>query len=271
MNIISTCVRNTAAFIFMLFVLSVATVGCGPEDSSQPLSYEMKRIEKFFHDGKTKDDRESCCKCSYPVFSGGKNADAINSHLQQWIADSTAIAPGESYTGSKSIESLSDNFLKEYERSRKDFPVDWHYVFMLDGSVLFNRSGLLSIDLSSYAFTGGAHGSNRTEYFVFDTLSGDRLKLRDVFEEHFENALNTLIDKRYREMKGLSSSEKLNGEKGELFENFIHFNNNFALTDKGVSFLYNQYEIAARPAGTIKVDLSYSELSAVLKPRFRVL
>ncbi|ABL64813.1 DUF3298 and DUF4163 domain-containing protein [Chlorobium phaeobacteroides] len=271
MKDLSTCIRNTAAFIFILFVLSAANVGCSPEKSSLPLSYEMKRIEKFFHEGKTKEDRESYCKCNYPVFSGRKNAEAINNHLQQWIADSTAIAPGKNYTGSKSIETLSDNFLKEYERVRKDFPVNWPYVFMLDGSVLLNRSGLLSIDLSSYSFTGGAHGSSHTEYFVFDTLSGDRLKLKDVFEERFENALNTLIEKRYREMKGLSPSDKLNGEKGELFENFIHFNNNFALTDKGVSFLYNQYEIAARPAGTIEVDLSYGELSAILKPRFRVL
>lgn len=270
MKTFSTAVRTAAVCIFMLFGLSVANIGCSP-DSSLPLNYEMERIEKFFRDGKTKEDRETYCTCSYPVFSGGNKADEINSHLQQWIADSTAIAPGKNYTGSRSVEMLADNFLKEYERSRKDDPVDWHYVFMLDGSVLFNRSGLLSIGLATYAFTGGAHGSNHTEYFVFDTLSGDRLKLQDVFEERFEKALNTLIDRRYREMKGLSPSDRLNGEKGELFENVIHFNNNFAFTDNGVRFVYNEYEIAPRPSGTIEVDLSYKELSAILKPRYRVL
>ena len=70
-------------------------------------------------------------------------------------------------------------------------------------------------------------------------------------------------------MKGLSPTERLDGEKGMLFENYIRFNSNFALTDKGVAFFYNQYEIAAYAYGTTKIDLPYRELAGILKPRFK--
>ncbi|NTV92453.1 MAG: DUF3298 and DUF4163 domain-containing protein [Chlorobiaceae bacterium] len=261
---------SAALLLSMLLVLSA----CSSKDSTktpQPLSYEMKRIEKIYSNGETTEANKSWCKCRYPVFTDGKSADAINACLLNWIADSTAIAPGKGYTGNRSIEALADNFLRDYEKIKNEFPVNWPYEFELEGSVILNRSGLLSVELSNYSFTGGAHGSSHTEYFVFDTLAGNRLVPGDVFTEGFKEPLNKLIDSRYRKMKGLSSTDRLDGEKGMLFENIIHFNNNFAITDSGVSFLYNQYEIAAYAYGPTRIDLSYSDLSVILRPKFRSL
>jgi hypothetical protein len=106
---------------------------------------------------------------------------------------------------------------------------------------------------------------------VFDIRTGRRLALEDIFAEGFEEPLNKLIDSRFRRMKGLSDTDRLDSEKGSLFENFIHFNRNFAFTGKGVSFFYNQYEIAAYAYGPTKIDLSYPELMNILNPEFREL
>ena len=252
---------------FLGFIAACSSKDSG--DSIQSLSYEMKSFDKVYQDGGEGAENDTYCKFRYPVFSDGEHAETINRYLLNWIANSTALSPGESYTGGITIEELAENFFREYETARKEFPVSWSYQFELTGSVLLNRSDLLTVDLSYYAFTGGAHGNSHTEYFVFDTRTGKRLGLNDVFAEDFEERLNTLIDSRYRQMRGLSPAERLDGEKGILFENYIRFNSNFALTDKGVAFFYNQYEIAAYAYGTTKIDLPYSELAGILKPRFK--
>ena len=258
--------------ISLLGLILVFVAACSGKNGSnlpRPLSYEMKSIDKVYQNGGKDGKNETYCKVSYPVFSDSDHAEAINRYLLRWIADSTALSsvPGDSV--SITIEELADNFFAEYETVRKEFPVSWPYQFELTGSVLLNRSGLLTVDLSYYAFTGGAHGNSYTEYFVFDTMTGKRLGLNDVFEEGFEERLNKLIDSRYRQMKGLSPTERLDGEKGMLFENYIHFNNNIALTGRGVSFFYNNYEIAPYAVGPTKIDLPYSELKVILRPKFR--
>lgn len=262
-----------SGYITVLAAFAVVFVtACTADDQNKParpLSYEMKSVEKVYEGAEGMPENETYCKVSYPVFSDGEHAEAINRYLLRWIADSTALSsvPGDS--ADITIEGLADNFFAEYDSFRKDFPVSWPYQFELDGTVLLNRSGILTVDLSYYAYTGGAHGNSHTEYFVFDSRTGKRLGLNDVFEEGFEESLNKLIDTRYRQMKGLSPTERLDGEKGMLFENFIHFNDNFALTDQGMSFFYNNYEIAAYAFGPTKIDLSYSELSGLMKPEFR--
>ena len=256
----------------LVVLIMVFITACTTQDQNKltrPFSYELKTIEKVYEGTEGEPENETYCKVSYPVFSDGEPAETINRYLLGWIADSTALSsvPGDS--AGITIEGLADNFFAEYEAIRKEFPVSWPYQFELTGSVLLNRPELLTVDLSYYAFTGGAHGNSHTEYFVFDTMTGKRLGLNDVFEQGFEERLNKLIDSRYRQMKGLSPTERLDGEKGMLFENYIHFNDNFALTDQGVSFFYNNYEIAAYAFGPTKIDLPYSELAGILKPRFK--
>lgn len=238
-----------------------------------PLGYGMKSVEKIYNNGQNHGDDESYCKCRYPFFSGGEEAAAINRTVESWIADSTAIRLGESTgrSGSQSIEVLAEQFLREYAAFRKENGTGLPYQFDLTGSVLLNRSGVLTVDISYSAYTGGAHGMNYTEYMVFDTLSGRRLGISDIFVQGFEKRLNELVDARFRSMKGLSKTDRLDGEQGSLFDNVIRFNQNFALTDKGVTFFYNQYEIAAYAFGSTELQLTYGELADILKPGFKAL
>ncbi|MBC8525104.1 MAG: DUF3298 and DUF4163 domain-containing protein [Chlorobium phaeobacteroides] len=262
---------------YMTVLVAFAVVfitACTAQDQNnltRPLSYEMNSVEKVYEGAEEEAKNETYCKVSYPVFSDGEHAEAINHYLLGWIADSTAFSSVSGDSAGITIEGLANNFFAEYDSFRKDFPVSWPYQFELTGSVLLNKDAFLTVDLSYYAYTGGAHGNSHTEYFVFDSRTGTRLGLNDVFEQGFEERLNKLIDRRYRQMKGLSPTDRLDGEKGMLFENFIHFNDNFALTEEGVSFFFNNYEITAYAFGPTKIDLPYSDLSGILKPEFSMI
>ncbi len=261
--------------LFGIFLVSAMACGAkngGPEAAegdivgvSDTLAYAMKRVEKIYNEGKNPGDKDSYCRCSWPVFSGGSGVEAINRQVHAWIADSTSLGPGKGAP----IEDLAERFLAEYDSFRKEFDTAVSYQFDLEASVVLDRPGLLTVDLSVQSYTGGAHGNSMTRYLVFDTRTGRRLGLVDVFREGFEGPLNRLIDRRYREMRSLSETERLDGEKGRLFENYIHFNDNFALTPEGVTFYYNNYEIAAYAFGPTVIAFSYGELADLVKPEFR--
>lgn len=212
----------------------------------------------------------SYCKCCFPFFSGGAQAEFVNRIIESYIADSMAISPQEAKGMSgRSIEFLADNFLEDYGGFRKEFGSDLPYQFELTGSVPLNRRGLLTVEISWEAYTGGAHGMHHTEYLVFDMVTGRRLQPADIFIAGFETRLDQLIEAKFRQEKGLSKTERLEGEKGGLFENSIRHNGNFALTDKGITFFFNEYEIAAYAFGPAVLELSYPELRDILKPAFR--
>ena len=261
-------------FVILALILLICFSGSYSADAStgsaqSPLGYEMKSIERSYSNAQSYEEFKSYCRCRYPVFWGGNSATLVNRAVNSYIADSTGIRLGEEHGGSNSIDVLADEFLKQYERFRKEHKSRIPYQFDLKGGVLLNRSGLLTLDITFSSYSGGAHGMKRIAYFVFDTVSGKRLRLEDIFLPGFERRLNELIDARFRQMKGLSKSERLDGDGGRLFGNALHYNQNFALTDKGVTFVYNVYEIAPYVYGATVIQLSYRDLSAILKPRFK--
>ncbi|NHQ60742.1 DUF3298 and DUF4163 domain-containing protein [Chlorobium sp. BLA1] len=235
-----------------------------------PLDYSMKRVEKSYSNRNSPEKYPTYCRASYPHFSGGANADSINLKVHSYIADSTGLRLDEAKGGAHSIEALSEAFLRGYEAfriERASGEIPWQ--FDLNGAVLLNRSGILTLDITFYSFTGGAHGMSHTEYLVFDTNSGRRMGLADVFLPGYEVRLNELVDGRFRQLKGLSKTDPLDGEEGGLVENVIRFNKNFAVTDKGVLFLYNVYEIAPYVNGSTELSLTWRDLKPLLQPRFR--
>ena len=239
------------------------------DQNSLGMKYAIKSINKIYRNGKiynnTKHpgENDSFCISHYPVFFGHKSALQINQIVGAYIADCFRF--GESQSKSNSVEELSTQFLKGYDAFKKENATELPYQFDLTGTILLNRPNIMTLAILTNAYTGGAHGMSHTEYLVFNTESGRLLKLNDIFVRGFESRLNTLIDARFRRMKGLSKTDRLDGEKGTLFKNVIQLNQNFALTDKGVNFFYNEYEIAAYCFGPTIVNLSYSELASILK------
>lgn len=237
-------------------------------NSQPPLDYSMKRVEKSYSNRKTPQEYPTYCRVSYPHFDGLKGAQ-INRAVLSYIADSTGLRLDEAKGGKKSIDALADEFLRRHEAFRKERASELPWQFDLNGAVLLNRSGILTIDISFYSFTGGAHGMSHTAYLVFETESVRRLGLNDIFLPGFERPLDELLDGRFRQQKGLSKADRLDGEEGGLAENVLRFNQNFAITDKGLNFLYNVYEIAPYVNGSTELRLTWRELRPLLQPRFR--
>lgn len=79
-----------------------------------------------------------------------------------------------SWAGSQRDEFLSISAEGPVERSAP-------YEFRLDGSSMAPSGRVVSVLLSAWSYTGGAHGNAQEEAFLFDAGTGRRLKTSDLF------------------------------------------------------------------------------------------
>jgi hypothetical protein len=130
--------------------------------------------------------------------------------------------------------------------------------------ILYNDKDILSYELDRYSETGGAHGSESTQYLVFDLNTGKKLTQHDIFEEGFEPKVADLLKKQIMADKGFESEEQMLNN-GYFFAENITPNGNFSVSEQGITFVFNPYEIAAYSLGQTEVTIPFQKLKSCLK------
>lgn len=135
--------------------------------------------------------------------------------------------------------------------------------------IAFESPKLLTFAFISYTYTGGAHGNHGTSYTSFDLTKNKALTLNDVLGENGKKMLRSLLEKNFRRQFNLKPTDSL--KDGGLFENKIEPNENFYVTEKGIGFCYNPYEIGPYVMGEINIFIPFSDIKNLLKDDFRKL
>lgn len=106
-------------------------------------------------------------------------------------------------------------------------------------------------------YNTGAHGYEGYYYRYFDTRTGERIFIQDIISD--EDALS-----HYLEFK-IHHSSKAWG----ILADTIRPNNNFIITENGLTFVYNQYEIACFAVDTIMCTVPLCALRSYLTPKWQ--
>lgn len=171
-------------------------------------------------------------------------------------------------------EAQRDTFFRDYRETFKDEKIDTaempHFMNYQQSSrmaVLFNDNNLLSLEYSTYEYSGGAHGNYGSILHSYDLKNKKVIQLNDIFVANFSNALNKSLDKAVRKKFNIPASQPLSSY---LFDNSIQYTDNFAITPKGILFLYNPYEIASYAQGQITLFVPFDEIKGILNPNFKI-
>ena len=159
------------------------------------------------------------------------------------------------------------DFRTDYQNTAKgidvnDIGASFNWESLSETKVVHNDNFLLSLQVSRYQFTGGAHGFTSTELRVLDLKNGIRVKLADIFQANYKATLAKIIEQKVRTYFKIADNESL--EEGGMLVASIEPTENFYLTDKGIGFIYNPYEIAAYSYGTVEIYMTYEELDKIL-------
>lgn len=128
-----------------------------------------------------------------------------------------------------------------------------------------NSENILSYTIKSDRFTGGAHGGKMYLNTVVNLKTGERITEDDLFTEESRPMISEMILKKIMEKHQVKKAEDLE-QIGFFDVEGIDLNKNFYVTQEGIVYTFNEYEIAAYALGTTEVLLSFQEISGFMIP-----
>ncbi len=164
------------------------------------------------------------------------------------------------------MESFIAYYQNDIEADSESFP-DYKPVYENNQftSITYNSGNILSLEISEYVYTGGAHGNSSFSLFSFNLENGKQIALDDIFKGDYKTELNRVGEKIFREHYQADSSQSLYDQGFFGFENGFALNNNFDLYKGGIKFQFNPYEAGAYVLGAPEVFIPWSEISDIIR------
>lgn len=161
------------------------------------------------------------------------------------------------FTWREDLTQLSKQYEKDFKDS-KDELIPFELVTKYD--VTYNDNNLLSIPMDYYQFTGGAHGLTTKIGYNFQVDTGNKLKLKDLFNDNFD--FKTIINKKVSEEIAKNPQEYFGD--GADFKG-IKDEQDFYLDKDGLVVYFQLYEIAPYSSGIKEFRIPYGDIEKGLK------
>lgn len=169
-------------------------------------------------------------------------------------------APG---TVEESAIRYRENLIDEYltENSSSELPgglLTWGDEIKGSFASDWNKNKCYVITYST--FRGGAHGMYTITYLVFNPKTGALITEADLFKEGYQEPVSECMRQCLR--------EALSGDQDALesiwWENVMP-NGNFVPDEKGISWIFQPYDIAPYALGALSADVPWERLKPYLK------
>lgn len=183
----------------------------------------------------------------------------------------------DSLSPQEAVSKYIENYAEEYRELTNQYNQDlanlegdnkpsWYwYMLQKSNKILYQDKQILSYLVEHADYTGGAHGSLRVLYYTIDLNELTTLSEEDIFQPNYQQELTSKIIEKLMDKYDVDTPDKLI-EEGFFDINEIAPNNNFWLNDKGIHYIFNQYEIAPYSMGPIEVTIPYEEIESIIIP-----
>jgi len=192
-------------------------------------------------------------------------------------SDSLKLLIIEKFTGKRDnaesperlLEQIRDKYFENYlvsnEPMLKEFPdapsLNWELLKYMH--IMNNCRYHMTFSILTYAFTGGAHGLETEEFYNLDLRSGRSILLEDLLKPGYDELLSQLITRKLHGLYNIPGKQKLTD--AGYFTDTIKPTPNFYLTENGIGFYYNHYDIAPYSFGPSDVFLTFDELRELIR------
>jgi hypothetical protein len=243
-------------------------------DLDNKIQFDSISVEKTYHFFEV----DTNPKCSlqvnfiYPVdYTNHELLNLIQQHfISCFFGDAYVnLPPGEA------VEKYAGDFINEFKEEEKNFKIDVeNHGFEMDetwyvkeqstsGKIVYNRNDLLSFVVFKEFYFGGAHGGHQYNNCVIDLKTGRKITEDEIFINDYQDDLAKII------VDAIASSN--NVEITELEDigffnvNEIYPNKNFFVDETGITFTYNEYDIAAYVVGAVSVQIEYAKILHLMR------
>jgi len=261
--------------IILFFLLSIFLIGCSKEkpisnDSESVKTLllndtEIRYYEKIYYKsyGDPKSEKDFAeLKIEYPeIISNGNSTDSINKFILSYLLN---LPFNEDRI--TSFDEIADSLISNYislQQEFDDYHTGWYIHANSNITGVFNN--IISIASEEVIFTGGANVFYDLTYSNFFLDSGKLVALENIIFDNKIAVIENIGKELFEEMKSIPANQSLE-ETGFWFKNKnFSLNDNFAITDSGLVFFYNLYEIASRGEGTTQLFIPKEKLISLTK------
>lgn len=188
----------------------------------------------------------------------------VNARIDHSVVN---IKPTESGTPTASHKAAVKWAIDDFVKSQfTDVPegTPWSYQLMVTPNYIGHVDNFEIFEITSYAFTGGAHGMSYSEYLLFDSNTEKQVKLDDMLVRGQKSRFEAQAYSAYKAWVKTIADDSSNYEKNWPFV----LSDNVILTDKGVDIRYQHYAIGPYAYGMPVLSISYAKLDGIIKPRY---
>ena len=222
----------------------------------------MKNFHKQFGNCDSVSNYCASISVDYPEFTQAKNEMILDS-LNGIVKRLTLQPVFETKTGS--LEELSDYLINDYKKVKKEFPDSpIQYELERKVNILLNQSGILSLEYIEYSFLGGAHPNGVRTFLNLNTETGKEISLDELLVKGYEKKLNSIGEKNFRVVRNLKGDDELEKNGFWFKDNKFALNKNFLITRSGLTFYFNDYEIAPHVMSPTEVIIKFDDLKDLI-------
>lgn len=132
--------------------------------------------------------------------------------------------------------------------------------------ILRKQDNLVTVQINSDSFLGGAHGTEAQQYLVFDLKQKQQLKLSDLLLPNQKNQLTKLLHQQFADWV---ITQKLATNIKEYEDAWpFKLSQNFYLSADGLVLQYAEYEIGPYVVGMPSFTIPYEKLKGIVKSEY---
>jgi len=164
----------------------------------------------------------------------------------------------------KYIDSKKDEFINTV----KDLNEDFTYEFSAINSFT-SINNIVGIHITIYSYTGGNHYIREDKSYYYKESNGKEVDLNYFLKD--SNSLEVLSNLSYSHVIKYLSEKNIVYNKDIVKEGTLPDINNFKhlnFKDEGLEIIFPPYQVASWADGEIKINISYDQLTDVLKKEY---
>ena len=262
--------------IHIFFLTVILIISCSKDDANKlkeknepylnysqlenKIDYYIKKFERNYGDCET-DANCIRIKLEYPeIITPGNSNDSVNAFINNRLLK--AVDYVDNYSN---FEELSDRLITSYMLVQKEFE-DYETGWFLERKIyLINlNQNILSLSSEETIYTGGANTGYNFNYINFNTEEGTIISIDDLVKKDEMNELLLVGETNFRKLKKIPKNLSLESAGFWFDDNVFQLNDNFTVTDSGLVFFYNLYEIAPRSEGITKLVIPSKDVRDLL-------
>lgn len=244
-----------------------------PVELSENYSASVSFVGYEYSETRSLTDKEEspACNVDFSYVFPAKNSGTVpESGFNLWFCQNLLPPNVNCMKKATILPKIAESPFREYqdldfdEQEITEYPHMYNWTFEQSIMPVFNSQHIVSLEMSGYSYSGGAHGLPNCSFAVFDLKNAKPIDYSDLFATESKKELTELI------LSGMELyfETKTREELADILFDLdgVEPADNFYVNAAGIGFFYNVYEIAAYAVGPIEVFLSFKQIGHLIKP-----